>query len=162
MGKVPVNSITQEHMQQRAEWVCGNCLTPAWRVRSDSDTATRIESSSPAWLPAVEERLRGFLGLPENWNGYGEKRISRRAVNGALGLLNSLGPHIAKPIASPLPDGGVQMEWIRNRSELEVEVRDGMPLALFFIDADGNETDQDDASREELRLCLAAMGYQTP
>ncbi|WP_420622306.1 hypothetical protein [Candidatus Poriferisodalis sp.] len=99
--------------------------------------------------------------MPENWNGYGEQRISRHAVNGALGLLESLGPQIAKPITSPLPDGGVQMEWIRDRFELEVEVRAGMPLALFFVDADGNETDQDDASREELRLHLASMGYQT-
>ncbi|WP_419551427.1 hypothetical protein [Candidatus Poriferisodalis sp.] len=148
-------------MQQPAAGVCSHCLTPAWSVRSDSETATRIERSIPAWLPAVEQRLRGFLELPENWNGYGEQRINHRAVNGALGLLESLGPHIAKPIASPLPDGGVQMEWIRDRFELEVEVRAGMPLALFFVDGDGNETDQDDASREELRLHLASMGYQT-
>lgn len=120
-------------------------------------------TSAPAqatWLPAIEQRLRGFLDLPENWNGYGEQRINRQAVNSALGLLSTLGPEIAKPIASPLPDGGVQMEWAHGHSELEIEIRAADPLALFYVDADGNETDRDSATAEEVRGYLASMGYQ--
>lgn len=159
--------VVQKQIVQGYTRVCGNCSAPVWSTRSDSEIATRIERETakhierriPSWMPAVEQRLRGFLDLPENWNCYGERRIDRRAVNASLRVLESLGPRVSEPVVSPLPDGGVQIEWVRDHLELEVEVRAGDPLALFCVNADGDEIDLDQSSIEDLQDHLVSMGF---
>lgn len=38
----------------------------------------------------MEEKIKSFQNLPENWNGYGAKPISKDAVERALNFLYAL------------------------------------------------------------------------
>lgn len=95
------------------------------------------ELATQPWFGEVESRLSRFLSYQENWNGYGEKRISRYAVRNALVILHQIGIGGPKPAVVPVHDGSVQIEWYYDGVEIEVEIPPhGFP-SVCFARADG-------------------------
>lgn len=57
----------------------------------------------------LDKQLSDLREMPENWNGYGEKRITERALAAADSL------HF-----SPTSDGGLQIELNTRHARVEV------------------------------------------
>lgn len=57
------------------------------------------------------EAIHELLKLPENWDSYGAKPVSREAAKHALRFGRSLPADIPIPDIAPSPDGGILFEW---------------------------------------------------
>lgn len=73
------------------------------------------------WLVSAIQRIASFSAYPENWNGFGERRITDRAVISGAKVLSRIA--VAEPPTAvvPLATGGVQIEW-GDTGEVIVEV----------------------------------------
>jgi hypothetical protein len=78
----------------------------------------------------MDERIARFAELVPDWDSYGAKAISPRAIAVARDVLRTVvaqtapalgGRELAVCIA-PLPNGGVVLEWHGANADLEVEV----------------------------------------
>lgn len=75
-------------------------------------------------------QFRECIALPENWDSYAAKRITREALQRALALLfMTAEAYVIWPVQtvlptdiSPIATGGLHLEWRRNSSTLLVEV----------------------------------------
>jgi hypothetical protein len=80
-------------------------------------------------MPSTAEKLRSFLKLEPNWDSYDGLRIKSAAVYAADSLTSRVEE---EPIAiSPLPDGGVFLEW----DNIEVEVSARGNFSYFLVDS---------------------------
>lgn len=67
--------------------------------------------------------IADLADLHDNWDSYGSPPIqvaAREAAGGLLSILSACGspaPHIA-----PVPRGGIQLEWLHDGRELELEI----------------------------------------
>lgn len=105
-----------------------------------------FESWSPIWLSEIENRLRGFSELGENWDSYGAKPIDEKIVKQAFQtLLNSDLNKIKKPRAVPRKDGGINFEWDFDNCFLSIEIRNDGNYYFFF----DKEKDAPDEGRFE-------------
>lgn len=96
-------------------------------------------SPSGAWLPSVDRssrepaafgRLDELSYLEEDWDSYGATPPTPTAIESAKGLLTRVasrndvvpGHGVGPDAVMPFPNGGVQLIWERNSSELQVDV----------------------------------------
>jgi hypothetical protein len=76
-----------------------------------------------AWLVSTMSSLAELARLREDWDSYGSKPIQAPAVETAIRLLLQIArEEPAKPHISPVPGGGVQIEWHTPERALEIEV----------------------------------------
>ena len=76
------------------------------------------------------ERISGFGKLDPDWDSYGGKNPTTEALSAASQYLQTLVSEFWPSVGnralpfwvSPLPNGGIQLEWREPKSELEVEV----------------------------------------
>ena len=119
-------------------------------------------------LASVHERISGFAALEPDWDSYGAERPSANAIRTAHQVLDDLvilyaGRFGGKALpfwASPLPSGGVQLEWRAAASELEVEVRSNGRLAFLLQKGHGSDAEYeegDEASLEDVASLLAQV-----
>ncbi len=95
--------------------------------------------ASRQWVarPALEAQLMRasnalrtldeFAELDADWDSYGANPISEIAIEKARAILHWVAaygilPEGPEPVAVPLADGGVQLEWLGNVETLEVEI----------------------------------------
>lgn len=91
----------------------------------------------PSWVLPVFQSLAERWGQTMGWDGYHAKPTNDRHVQTLLNCLSLVVPDKgAAPIVVPLADGGVQAEWHKSDSVLEVVVADDEPPRFFFYDAD--------------------------
>lgn len=101
---------------------------PTHVLRSAEAPAFRVTFpgySPPAWLTAAVDRLAALISLDEGWDSYKAAPVSRDTAATALGLLvavMSAVPSLELFIA-PLSDGGLQIEWTRDGTDIGVIVR---------------------------------------
>lgn len=90
-------------------------------------------------------RLEEVAAVPPNWDSYGSEPPTQTAVSVAKKLIHSvarLAPESAGAAAvpfsiAPLSGGGVQIEWRKGGSTIEVEVNaDGRLGYLQIVDSD--------------------------
>ncbi len=76
--------------------------------------------------------------MTADWDGYGSPPVRRSAIEGAMTLLGLL-QDIPLPPAhvSPVPGGGVQIDWESAGKELELEFRANGTLAFLATDPAG-------------------------
>ncbi len=91
----------------------------------------------PLWAEAVVKKTCELLALPENWDSYRGARVNQKAAQTSLEVLMALGNAIATPKIVPTPGGGVQLEWRKDRFELEIEVTPVGRLLVGLDDPDG-------------------------
>lgn len=119
-------------------------------------------------LASVHERISGFAALERDWDSYGAERPSANAIRTAQQVLDDLvilharrfGDKVLPFWASPLPSGGVQLEWRATTAELELEVDSQGRLAFLLQKGHGANAEykeSDDASLEDVASLLAQI-----
>ena len=121
-------------------------------------------------LASVHERISGFAALEPDWDSYGAERPSANAIRTAHQVLDNLvilyagrfGEKALPFWASPLPSGGVQLEWRSPASELELEVEVDANGQLAFLLQRGHGAaaeyeEGDEASLEDVASLLAQV-----
>lgn len=132
----------------------------------ESRTRAAVRASGPngvsdvavaAALDSSHRRLDELSGLPDDWDSYGGATPSAKSIQAARNLLlllhtrldSSLGGRVNPSHISPLPVGGVQLEWDGASKDLEVEVGPDGRLAYLHVDRTGDErqySEDDDVS----------------
>lgn len=119
-------------------------------------------------FPAAMQRLNEFAALTAGWDTYRAAPIAATAIAEARSFLSALARRfagqtdIAKPFfLSPLPYGGVQIEWHRPNQEIEIEIDSDGHFGYLLITGQGEHRtfeEGDDLSFDEaldrvVRLC---------
>jgi hypothetical protein len=77
--------------------------------------------SIPGWVRPTIAAFNEIGRLSDNWDTYGGKAANVEAVQQSFSLLRSvMQPNSPAPSVVPLSDGGVQLEWHRNKQDLEI------------------------------------------
>ena len=97
----------------------------------------------PTLVKPTISAIMGVQGLPENWDSYGGKKISRDLIRQSLSVLglimNATSP---APSVVPLGDGGLQLEWHKNQQDLEIVFpADDLPQFYYKDRRAGTEQD---------------------
>ena len=116
-------------------------------------------------LTGLYQRLAEFSELDEDWDSYGARTVSPRAVDAAWRFLESLtrmtSPAMRRQVVSahiaPLPNGGILFEWTGATADLEVEVTSEGALDLFLekrMDDEPEYTERSGVGVEEVTPLL--------
>lgn len=93
-----------------------------------------------AWAGDVFWRLQQLRGYPKNWDSYGGRPLTTAAYLGAYDLLGRIMFHqFPKPSVVPTGRGGVQFEWHRKGSHVEVFISPDGNAEVSFEDDLGSE-----------------------
>jgi hypothetical protein len=117
-------------------------------------------SQTPAWLEPALAEFERIMNLPRDWDAYGSDPIALETIVRALLVLTEyMGPDTAPPWIVPLSDGGIQLEWRRDGSTLEVEVPagDGAPATAYWMDEESGESWEGDLVEIPRNLLAAAL-----
>ena len=88
------------------------------------------------------ERLRSFLNLAPNWNGYDACTFSADVIDSTIKTIKKLS---LQPEIYPLSDGRVQLEYSRkNGMYLEFEINPDNSINVYRINSDSSETEYKD------------------
>jgi hypothetical protein len=94
---------------------------------------TTDQSPPPAWIEPTISALIGVQALPEGWDSYGGKKISRDLISQSLSVLEMImGTTSPAPSVVPLGDGGLQLEWHRKQQDLEIAFPAHDPPQYFY------------------------------
>jgi hypothetical protein len=104
-----------------------------------------VEGQEPAWLHQAVVAVQRLLALPENWDSYGGQRPTLVSALKAFQVLDQIMTGDAPlPAFVPTNRGGIQLEWHRNGTDLEVEITpDGRSLVCFEDERTGQVWEQD-------------------
>lgn len=102
------------------------------------------EPESP-WFSNVINKISKFRMLQENWDEYGAKTISTKAIFDAVRLLSEISQaSTPEPYIFPTATGGIQIEWHTEKADLEVEVTDDASIIVIYEGPGKKEKDGDD------------------
>ncbi len=93
----------------------------------------------PDWVAPTIDGFLSIQALDENWDTYGSRRISEDVMRQALSILTQI-MSLSSPVPSvvPMSDGGLQIEWHKNRRDLEVAFSiDASPTYSYLNRATG-------------------------
>lgn len=124
--------------------------------RAERRVEIHIPSDSPEWLKAAVRALRELLALEEDWDRQGAHQVRAEAVVLALNLLDAvMDEALPSPWIVPRPNGGLQLEWDREGSTVEVVISpDG---ERFIVCAGDEEWDGSLADIDRLYADLRAI-----
>ena len=105
-----------------------------WPIQ-DRDTAQWIETIplyDGPWLLSATQAILNFRALSNDWDGAGSPPVAPAVVATAIEVLRRFGT-VVEPMshASPVPGGGVQLEWYLRDRYLEIEVLPNGSLAYL-------------------------------
>lgn len=88
----------------------------------------------PAWLDPLMRGLADLLTLPVNWDTYGAPPIEWIVAKQAFQLMSDiLDVEDPAPWVVPMSNGGIQLEWHENGSDLEIEIEpEGIAHGYWF------------------------------
>lgn len=95
----------------------------------------------PNWVRPTALAFNEIGTLTDNWDTYDGKAISSDLMKQSFSFLQAImQPNSPVPSVVPLGDGGIQLEWHRNRQDLEVTFAADEAARFFYIDrASGTE-----------------------
>jgi hypothetical protein len=97
-----------------------------------------------AVLKAASAQLGHLLALSQGWDGGKAKPVSQPSAILSMHLIAYLVDDIlVMPHLFPLPDGGIQLEWLIDGNGLEIEVAPNGEISAIGTDA-GGQTQVDD------------------
>ena len=97
-----------------------------------------ISRLSPWQVDALKMVFK-LASLPENWDTYGSRPPTRIAVETAIGVITQVDlEELPAPYVVPVPGGGIQLEWVADDRELELEVLPEGGIA--YLKAKGDES----------------------
>lgn len=114
----------------------------AWQQAGCSDIATMFGRDAYASLVAFQEKLQELETLPEGWDDEGSPPPNRdlllaadslmeRLLTGQAGELFDCHADIPSPFPSPVPGGGLQLEWRSAQRYLELEFVNSHTIAFL-------------------------------
>ncbi len=107
------------------------------------------DTLEPCFYEAII-RMASYRKLGPNWDSYGAERISEKAIQISGDLLTRiqsewsirLGESMKPYFVAPVANGGIQLEWRGDYSEIEVEIGPGGDLGYLLVK--GNEPGKED------------------
>ncbi|HTS47394.1 MAG TPA: hypothetical protein VMH05_05590 [Bryobacteraceae bacterium] len=113
---------------------------------------TLADPPAPGWCLKVQSRLAWILGLPDNWDGYGAKRVEHETVRRAWSFLRAVMPPDAlTPDIGPTKDGQLQFDWHRDSADLEIRMRGGGEFEIAFDDVGEPDQSWEDVTTDSQR-----------
>jgi hypothetical protein len=108
---------------------------------------TRPQLSSPSvvhqsrWARPTVDRLMALVPLRDNWDQRGSAAVRADVLSFTWQLLSQVMPQDGiAPVAVPLGNGGIQLEWSSDAGDLEIEIARPFEVsALFFDNQHGEE-----------------------
>ena len=100
-----------------------------------------LSKLSPWQLNTIRAVVK-LANLPDNWDGYGSSKIQPKALATAFHLVLAIQieepptPHI-----SPVPGGGIQLEWQTSTRELELEILPDGSIEFLTV-LEGNDMEE--------------------
>lgn len=86
------------------------------------------------------KKLQKISELPDDWNGYGAKPISKEVIQEVRTIVSELN---YQPEIFPLPDNEIQLEFDGpNQSYLEIVIGTKDLANIFIMDSTGNEVEK--------------------
>lgn len=124
----------------------------AWHTPKVANTPIILRVSfrapKPKWLNGVADRFSHLAKLPANWDSYGARPVTVKAIESALGLLGEvMYDDLPLPDIIPAASGGIQCEWHIAGIDLELEVSAEGKRAAFFEDSHGQYPTTEDEGR---------------
>jgi hypothetical protein len=92
----------------------------------------------PQPLRRMIDEVDELANLPENWDGYGSPPIQsavRRTAYKLVELLDNLG--LPNPHFAPVSGGGLQLEWQKEKRELELEIFPNGKVSFLMVEDSG-------------------------
>jgi hypothetical protein len=133
LGNVTMREKPQPTGNKERRRVQPKDVTPQWTE------AVEIGNMSPGLEAAVRTVLK-LSALKAGWDGYRSPALGQPAVEGALSVLGILeGLALPKPHVSPVPGGGIQIEWEKAGKELELEFGRTGTLTYLKTDPESDE-----------------------
>jgi hypothetical protein len=94
----------------------------------------------PVWLMPVLHGFANLATLSGNWDGEGASRIGTATINRALAAIERLLlPDAPAPSIVPLSSSGLQIEWHRNKRDLEIEFTPDGEVEFYYFDEETEE-----------------------
>src|SRR5882762_4072684 len=94
----------------------------------------------PTWFMPVLQGFANLATLAVGWDGSGAAKIDAATINRALRTIELLLPHDGPaPSIVPIPDSGLQIEWHRNRRDLEIEFSPDGDVGFYYFDENNGE-----------------------
>ena len=95
-------------------------------------------------IAELEEMLRRFLELPEDWDSYGGLAISPDAIEEARNILTyAIKLDLPEPWVAPGGDAGIGIQWDTERAELYIDVVPNEETT-YALTPKANDTDETD------------------
>ncbi len=92
-------------------------------------------ASQPKWVKPTAARLNELAALKANWDQRGSAEVSGDAINFAANILNQVMSETTPPPSIvPLGYGSLQLLWINDAADLEVEVVRPNEVVAYFLD----------------------------
>ncbi len=118
-------------------------------------------ATSPSLRPALR-RIAEFASLPADWDAEGADPLAARAVAEACLLIEAVaerqeqrtGIRQAPWTSSPLPDGGVQVEWLGRSARVDVEIAPDGTFAYMVKRGSGANAEYEEAPEVERNALL--------
>jgi hypothetical protein len=111
------------------------------RLPAKQKAANIVSIAKPAkWLKQTNNLLYSIIGLDNNWDSYGAKRISSKVAEAVSDLLCDIMQRTTPaPQIVPSANGSMQLEWHLKGIDLEIEVKSFSKFHVFFEDAQNIE-----------------------
>ncbi|NOT59402.1 MAG: hypothetical protein HOP19_04165 [Acidobacteria bacterium] len=102
-----------------------------------ASTAARGVTVKPcSWRTEALNKIVELAALPENWDGYGSRRIQSAAQHQTTNLIEKLSQTaLPAPQIFPVPGGGLQLEWQTEQSGAELEILPDGSMQYLIEDA---------------------------
>jgi hypothetical protein len=124
--------------------------------------------SSEQLVLSVLRRLLDFSNLEPDWDSYGGRPISLKAVEKADALFAEVvnrfypieGERVCPFDVAPLKSGGVQLEWRGSNGSLEVEIHPDEGFGYLLIQGQGNSRhfeEGENVTASEILLLLSRV-----
>jgi hypothetical protein len=140
-------------------------LSLAWDNKSKDRTGESELIPAEDFPVAVKhtlEILNSFERLNDNWDSYGAKKPTHKALMGAASWISLLCDNeTPEPSIFPSPNGNIQIEWSLHDVELEIEVMSQSTCIAFFDDRrEGSVVDWEKKftyELHELKMAVSAI-----
>jgi hypothetical protein len=119
---------------------------------------TSPRSTTAAYLDAVTQLVR-LLELPNGWDSYNARAVSKDNVLFALGLLAKImRDSTPAPQIVPRVRGGVQLEWHTQGIDIEIAI-DSPEAVSFFAESrlSGNGVEEEQLDEQSLSHWIAQL-----
>ncbi len=89
-----------------------------------------------AWRDDALSKMAELAALPENWDGYGSRRIQSAAQRRTEALIDRLSQTaVTAPQIFPVSGGGIQLEWQTAQGAAELEILPDGSMHYLIEDA---------------------------